>query len=43
MTSTCLVGTFAFKSQSFGLCNVLANFQRCMTAIFSALVGDIHG
>ena len=39
-TFTCPVGTFAFKRMSFGLCNAPATFQRCMTAMFSALVGD---
>ena len=34
-TFTCPFGTFAFRRMSFGLCNALATFKRCMTAIFS--------
>ncbi|GKA26825.1 reverse transcriptase domain-containing protein [Tanacetum coccineum] len=37
---TCLYGTFAYKRMSFGLCNALATFQRCMTAIFHELIED---
>ncbi|KAL4347621.1 hypothetical protein GQ457_17G007610 [Hibiscus cannabinus] len=39
-TFTCPYGTFAFRRMSFGLCNTLATFQRCMTAIFSNLNED---
>ena len=41
MTFTCPYGTFTFKTMSFGLCNALATFQRCMTAIFSDLIENI--
>ena len=34
-TFTCPFGTFAFRRMSFGLCNALATFQRCMVSIFS--------
>nr|GEX39969.1 reverse transcriptase domain-containing protein [Tanacetum cinerariifolium] len=33
-TFTCPYGTFAYKRMSFGLCNALGTFQRCMMAIF---------
>ena len=36
-TFTCPFGTFAFRRMSFGLCNTLATFQRCMMSIFSDL------
>ncbi|KAL4376297.1 hypothetical protein GQ457_02G025310 [Hibiscus cannabinus] len=39
-TFTCPYGTFAFRRMPFGLCNVPATFQRCMTAIFSDLNED---
>jgi hypothetical protein len=29
-TFTCLYGTYAYRRISFGLCNTLASFQRCM-------------
>ncbi|GJV97870.1 reverse transcriptase domain-containing protein [Tanacetum coccineum] len=32
--------TFAYKRMSFGLCNALATFQRCVTAIFHDMVKD---
>ena len=37
-TSTCPYGTFAYRRMSFGLCNALTTFQRCMMAIFSNMV-----
>ena len=40
-TFTCPYGTFAFRRMKFGLCNALATFQWCMTAIFSNLVEEI--
>ena len=39
-TFTCPYGTFAFRRMSFGLCNALATFQRCMMSIFSDLVEE---
>ena len=39
-TFTCPYGTFAFKRMSFGLCNALATFKRCMMSIFSDMVED---
>ncbi|XP_015163009.1 RNA-directed DNA polymerase homolog [Solanum tuberosum] len=39
-TFTCPYGTYAFKCIPFGLCNVLATFQRCMMAIFHDMVED---
>ncbi|GKD92055.1 reverse transcriptase domain-containing protein, partial [Tanacetum coccineum] len=39
-TFTCPYGTFAYKRMPFGLCNALATFQRCMTAIFHELIED---
>ena len=39
-TFTCPVGTFALKRMSFGLRYAPATFQRCMTTMLSALVGD---
>nr|GEW05355.1 reverse transcriptase domain-containing protein [Tanacetum cinerariifolium] len=37
-TFTCLYGTFAYKRMSFGLCNALRIFQRCMMAIFHDMI-----
>jgi hypothetical protein len=37
-TFTCPYGTFTYRRMSFGLCNSLASFQRCMMAIFSNLI-----
>ncbi|GJU90849.1 putative nucleotidyltransferase, ribonuclease H [Tanacetum coccineum] len=37
---TCPYGTFAYRRMPFGLCNALATFQRCMTAIFHKLIED---
>ncbi|GJT53686.1 reverse transcriptase domain-containing protein [Tanacetum coccineum] len=39
-TFTCPYGTFAYRRMSFRLCNALATFQRCMTAIFHDIVED---
>ncbi|GKB51408.1 RNA-directed DNA polymerase [Tanacetum coccineum] len=39
-TFTCLYGTFAYKRMPFKLCNALATFQSCMTAIFHELIKD---
>ncbi|GJW14795.1 reverse transcriptase domain-containing protein [Tanacetum coccineum] len=38
MTFTCPYGTFAYRRMPCGLCNALATFQRCMTAIFHDMV-----
>ena len=40
-TFTCPFGTYAYKRMSFGLCNALATFQRCMLSIFSDMVEHI--
>jgi hypothetical protein len=40
-TFTCPYGTFAYRQMSFGLCNALASFQRCMMVIFSALIEKV--
>nr|GEX33574.1 reverse transcriptase domain-containing protein [Tanacetum cinerariifolium] len=37
-TFTCPYGTFAYKRMSFGLCNALGTFQRCMMAIFHDMI-----
>ncbi|GKD94114.1 reverse transcriptase domain-containing protein [Tanacetum coccineum] len=39
-TFTCPYRTFAYRRMPFGLCNALATFQRCMTAIFHDMVED---
>nr|GEU74207.1 hypothetical protein [Tanacetum cinerariifolium] len=39
-TFTCPYGTFSYRRVLFGLCNALATFQRCMTAIFHDMVED---
>ncbi|RDY04948.1 Retrovirus-related Pol polyprotein from transposon 17.6, partial [Mucuna pruriens] len=38
MTFTCPFGTFTYARISFGLCNMLSMFQRCMTSIFLDLL-----
>ncbi|RDX76476.1 hypothetical protein CR513_43520, partial [Mucuna pruriens] len=38
MTFTFPFGTFAYTRMSFGLCNALSRFQRCMTSIFLDLL-----
>ena len=40
-TFTYPFGTFAYKRMSFGLCNALFIFQRCMINIFSDMVERI--
>ena len=40
-TFTCPYGTYVYRRMSFGLCNALATFQRCMMSIFSDFVEDI--
>jgi hypothetical protein len=40
-TFICPYGTFAYKRMSFGLCNALASFQRCVMAIFSDLIEKV--
>jgi len=35
---TCPFSVFAYHRMSFGLCNALATFQRCMMAIFADMV-----
>nr|GEU31122.1 reverse transcriptase domain-containing protein [Tanacetum cinerariifolium] len=39
-TFTYPYGTFTYKRMPFRLCNALATFQRCMTAIFHELIED---
>ena len=40
-TFTCPYGTYAYHRMSFGLCNALASFQRCMMSIFSDMIEEI--
>jgi len=40
-TFTCPYGTYAYHRMSFGLCNALASFQRCMLSIFSNMIEEI--
>jgi hypothetical protein len=40
-TFTCPYGTYAYRRMSFGLCNALASFQRCMMSIFSNMIKEI--
>jgi hypothetical protein len=40
-TITCLYGTYAYRRISFGLCNALVSFQRCMMLIFSDTIEEI--
>nr|GEZ19261.1 reverse transcriptase [Tanacetum cinerariifolium] len=37
-TFTCPYGTFAYRRMPFGLCNAPGTFQRCMMAIFHAMI-----
>ncbi|GJT69016.1 reverse transcriptase domain-containing protein [Tanacetum coccineum] len=39
-TFTCPYGTFAYRRMSFGLCNALDTFQRCMMAIFYDMIEE---
>jgi hypothetical protein len=34
-------GTYAYRRMSFGLCNALASFQRCIMSIFSDIIEKI--
>jgi hypothetical protein len=38
---TCPYETYAYRRMSFGLCNALASFQRCMMSIFSNMIEEI--
>lgn len=38
---TCQYGIFAFRKISFGLCNTLTTFQRCMMIQFADIVENI--
>jgi hypothetical protein len=40
-TLTCPYGTYAYHRMSFGLCNALASFQRCMVSILSDMIEEI--
>jgi hypothetical protein len=40
-TFTCPYGIFTYRRMSFGLCNALASFQRCMMAIFFDLIEKV--
>jgi hypothetical protein len=40
-TFTCPYDTFAYRRMSFGMCNALASFQRCMMAIFFDLIEKV--
>ena len=37
-TFTCPYGTYAYRRMSFGLCNALASFQRCMMSMFFDMI-----
>ena len=41
ITFTCPYRTYAYRRMSFGLCNALASFQRCMMSIFSDVIEEI--
>ena len=40
-TFTCQYVTYDYCRMSFGLCNALASFQRCMMSIFSDMIEEI--
>jgi hypothetical protein len=40
-TFTCPYGTYDYRRMPFGLCNALATFQRCMSAIFHGFCEEI--
>jgi hypothetical protein len=40
-TFTCPYETYAYCRMSFGLCNALPSFQRCMMSIFSDMIEEI--
>jgi len=40
-TFTCLCGTYAYRTMSFGLCNAPIFLQRCMMSIFSDMIEKI--
>ena len=40
-TFTCPYGTYAYRRMSFGICNALASFQRCMMSIFFDMIKEI--
>ena len=40
-TFTSPYGTYAYRRMSFGLCNTLASFQRCMMSIFYDMIEEI--
>jgi hypothetical protein len=40
-TFICPYGTYAYRRMSFGLCNALASFQRCMMSIFFEMIEEI--
>jgi hypothetical protein len=40
-TFTCSYRTYAYRRMSFGYCNALASFQRCMMSKFSDMIEEI--
>jgi hypothetical protein len=40
-TFTCPYGTYAYRTMSFGLCNALTSFQRCIMSIFFEMIEEI--
>jgi len=41
ITFTCPYETYAYRRMSFGLCNALVSFQRCMMYIFFDMIEEI--